>query len=208
MVSTTGEHHAYFELNEAFAACAVRPAGDAGGIGRTHRDGFIVMGCTSNTSPKIRCGSRVRSRMRSPMSPAAVHPSMSASVGGITFMVDVTRLPRNAFGYVPTPAPSPSSKELHAACSTTIGRWVAIWAMSSPCRASRAAASSASAATIRGPWSRIPRKDHTDERGPHSRHARRWPEAASSAGADRPDRGGLRLARSGTGRLPGGGAAS
>jgi hypothetical protein len=24
--------------------------------------------------------------------------------GGITFMVDVTRLPRNAFGYVPTPA--------------------------------------------------------------------------------------------------------
>ena len=24
--------------------------------------------------------------------------------GGITFMVDVTRMPRNAFGYVPTPA--------------------------------------------------------------------------------------------------------
>jgi hypothetical protein len=24
--------------------------------------------------------------------------------GGITFMVDVTRLPENAFGYVPTPA--------------------------------------------------------------------------------------------------------
>ncbi len=115
MVSTTGEHYAYFELDEAFnpmekdlpvslkepvarikencepALCTVLFMGGAGGSLRA--------GVTENP---VRLTHSVRdalTRVSCGGAPVYVWPG-----GGITFMVDVTRMPENAFGYVPTPA--------------------------------------------------------------------------------------------------------
>jgi 6-hydroxynicotinate reductase len=115
MVSTTGEHHAYFELNEALrpvqrelpasltesvarikencepALCTVLFMGGAGGSLRA--------GVTQNP---VRLTHSVRdalTRVTCGGAPVYVWPG-----GGITFMVDVSRMPENAFGYVPTPA--------------------------------------------------------------------------------------------------------
>ena len=115
MVSTTGEHHAYFELDENLkpvekdlpsslnesvarikencepALCTVLFMGGAGGSLRA--------GVTENP---VRLTHSVRdalTRVTCGGAPVYVWPG-----GGITFMVDVTRLPENAFGYVPTPA--------------------------------------------------------------------------------------------------------
>src|SRR5579862_1935127 len=115
MVSTTGEHHAYFELGEDLkpheaelpkslresvarikencepALCTVLFMGGAGGSLRA--------GVTENP---VRLTHSVRdslTRVTCGGAPVYVWPG-----GGITFMVDVTRMPRNAFGYVPTPA--------------------------------------------------------------------------------------------------------
>ena len=115
MVSTTGEHHAYFELDENLrpvekdlpaslgesvariiencepALCTVLFMGGAGGSLRA--------GVTENP---VRLTYAVRdalTRVTCGGAPVYVWPG-----GGITFMVDVTRLPENAFGYVPTPA--------------------------------------------------------------------------------------------------------
>jgi 6-hydroxynicotinate reductase len=115
MVSTTGEHHAYFELDEALrpvqkqlpaslresvarikencepALCTVLFMGGAGGSLRA--------GVTENP---VRLTHSVRdalTRVTCGGAPVYVWPG-----GGITFMVDVTRMPENAFGYVPTPA--------------------------------------------------------------------------------------------------------
>ena len=115
MVSTTGEHHAYFVLDEALrpieqpmpepllqsvyriqencepALCTVLFMGGAGG---SLRAGVTENPVGLTTSVKdaltqVTCGG----------APTYVWPG-----GGITFMVDVTRMPENAFGYVPTPA--------------------------------------------------------------------------------------------------------
>jgi 6-hydroxynicotinate reductase len=115
MVSTTGEHHAYFELDEALrpvekelpnalsesvtrikencepALCTVLFMGGAGGSLRA--------GVTENP---VRLTHSVRdalTRVTCGGTPVYVWPG-----GGITFMVDVSRMPDNAFGYVPTPA--------------------------------------------------------------------------------------------------------
>jgi len=115
MVSTTGEHHAYFVLDERLvpqpavmpeavtkvverigencepALCTVLFMGGAGGSLRA--------GVTENP---IRLTSSVRdslTRVTSGGAPVYVWPG-----GGITVMLDVTTMPDNAFGYVPTPA--------------------------------------------------------------------------------------------------------
>jgi 6-hydroxynicotinate reductase len=115
MVSTTGEHHAYFELDEDLkpqekelpknlresvarikencepALCTVIFMGGAGGSLRA--------GVTENP---VRLTNSVRdalTRVTCGGAPVYVWPG-----GGITFMADVSRMPQNAFGYVPTPA--------------------------------------------------------------------------------------------------------
>jgi len=115
MVSTTGEHYAYFELNDDLrpierelpsllkesvarikencepALCTVLFMGGAGGSLRA--------GVTENP---VRLTHSVRdalTRVTCGGAPVYVWPG-----GGITFMVDVTRMPEDAFGYVPTPA--------------------------------------------------------------------------------------------------------
>ena len=115
MVSTTGEHYAYFELDETLrpmekelpaalsesvarikencepALCTVLFMGGAGGSLRA--------GVTENP---VRLTHSVRdalTRVTCGGAPVYVWPG-----GGITFMVDVSRMPEHAFGYVPTPA--------------------------------------------------------------------------------------------------------
>ena len=115
MVSTTGEQHAYFELDEALkpvarplpeslrtsverikencepSVCSVLFMGGAGGSLRA--------GVTENPVRLTQSVQGAITRMTSGGAPVIVWPG-----GGITFMVDVTRLPDNAFGTVPTPA--------------------------------------------------------------------------------------------------------
>jgi hypothetical protein len=115
MVSTTGEHAAYFELDEALkpvekempadlklsveriqencepALCTVLFMGGAGGSLRS--------GVTENPVRLTRSVKDALTSVTCGGAPVYVWPG-----GGITFMVDVTRLPQGAFGYVPTPA--------------------------------------------------------------------------------------------------------
>jgi len=115
MVSTTGEHAAYFELDETLqpvekplpadlqlsveriqencepALCTVLFMMGAGGSLRA--------GVTDNP---VRLTHSVKDALTSVTcggAPVYVWPG-----GGITVMVDVTRVPQGAFGYVPTPA--------------------------------------------------------------------------------------------------------
>ena len=115
MVSTTGEQYAYYELDDDLrpvmrdlpkdlyesvtrieencepALCTVLFMAGAGGSLRA--------GVTENP---VRLTQSVRStltRVTAGGAPVYVWPG-----GGITFMVDVTLLPANSFGYVPTPA--------------------------------------------------------------------------------------------------------
>ncbi|MCC6306155.1 MAG: 6-hydroxynicotinate reductase [Rhodobacteraceae bacterium] len=115
MVSTTGEHAAYFELDDALvprpqplsatlaatvaliaencepALCTVLFMAGAGGSLRA--------GVTRNPVRLTRAVHAGRVRLTAGGAAAHVWPG-----GGITFMVDVTRLPPGAFGHVPTPA--------------------------------------------------------------------------------------------------------
>ncbi|MEZ5925306.1 MAG: 6-hydroxynicotinate reductase [Hyphomicrobiaceae bacterium] len=115
MVSTTGEQHAYFELDDSLqpvikdlpadlrisvdrikencepALCTVLFMGGAGGSLRA--------GVTENPVRLTLSVKEALTRVTSGGAPVYLWPG-----GGITFMVDVTRLPANAFGYVPTPA--------------------------------------------------------------------------------------------------------
>src|SRR5271154_270490 len=115
MVSTTGEQHAYFELDDDLAPqekdlpthlresvarikencepalCTVLFMGGAGGSLRA--------GVTENPVKLTHSVRDALTRVTCGGSPVYVWPG-----GGITFMADVTRMPRNAFGYVPTPA--------------------------------------------------------------------------------------------------------
>src|SRR5882672_8461809 len=115
MVSTTGEHAAYYELDATLkpiekpmpadlklsveriqencepALCTVLFMGGAGGSLRA--------GVTDNPVRLTRSVKEALTRVTSGGAPVYVWPG-----GGITFMVDVTRLPAGAFGYVPTPA--------------------------------------------------------------------------------------------------------
>jgi hypothetical protein len=115
MVSTTGEQFAYYELDENLkpvakpfpdrlrksvdlieencepALCTVMFMGGAGGSLRA--------GVTENPVNLTRSVHRLQTYVTCGGAPVYVWPG-----GGITLMVDVTRLPDNAFGYVPTPA--------------------------------------------------------------------------------------------------------
>ena len=115
MVSTTGEQHGYFVLDDDLrpverdlppdlapsvgriaencepALCTVLFMGGAGGSLRA--------GVTENPVNLTRSVKEALTRVTCGGAPVYVWPG-----GGITFMVDVTRLPENAFGHVPTPA--------------------------------------------------------------------------------------------------------
>jgi len=115
MVSTTGEHYAYFELDEALQPIEKDlPATLGESVARIKENcepalstvlfmggagGSLRAGVTENP---VRLTHSVRdalTRVTCGGAPVYVWPG-----GGITFMVDVTRMPENAFGYVPTPA--------------------------------------------------------------------------------------------------------
>ena len=115
MVSTTGEEHAYYVLDDALVPrrhdlpAALLPTVALidencepslttvlfiAGAG-----GSLRAGVTANPVRLTRAVQSHRTRLTCGGAPVYVWPG-----GGITFMVDVTRLPENAFGYVPTPA--------------------------------------------------------------------------------------------------------
>lgn len=115
MVSTTGEQFAYYELNDELlpvekpmpqrlqpaihrieencepALCSVMFMGGAGGSLRA--------GVTVNPVQLTRSVKQSLTHVTCGGAPAYIWPG-----GGITVMSDVTRMPENAFGYVPTPA--------------------------------------------------------------------------------------------------------
>ncbi|MGE0502618.1 MAG: 6-hydroxynicotinate reductase [Rhizobiaceae bacterium] len=115
MVSTTGEQFAYYELDEDLrpvekpfperlrrsvdlieencepALCTVLFVGGAGGSLRA--------GVVENPVNLTRSVHALRTFVTVGGAPVYVWPG-----GGITLMVDVTTVPENAFGYVPTPA--------------------------------------------------------------------------------------------------------
>lgn len=115
MVSTTGEEFAYYELDEDLtpqakaipdalmtsvklidencepSLCTVLFMGGAGGSLRA--------GVTQNPVRLTRSVQARHTRLTSGGAECYVWPG-----GGITFMVDILRLPPGAFGYVPTPA--------------------------------------------------------------------------------------------------------
>lgn len=115
MVSTTGEQWAYFELDQTLqpvpaalpealqlsvdriaencepSLCSVLFMGGAGGSLRA--------GVTENPVGLTRSVRQALTYVSCGGAPAYVWPG-----GGITVMADVTQMPRNAFGYVPTPA--------------------------------------------------------------------------------------------------------
>ncbi len=115
MVSTTGEHYGYYVLNDDLepverpmpdtllpsvdliaencepALCTVLFMGGAGGSLRS--------GVTNNPIHLTRSVHEDKTRVTCGGAPVYVWPG-----GGITVMVDVTTMPDNAFGYVPTPA--------------------------------------------------------------------------------------------------------
>ncbi|MGI9507982.1 MAG: 6-hydroxynicotinate reductase, partial [Geminicoccaceae bacterium] len=115
MVSTTGEQHAFFELDEDLvpvqknlpasltpsvekiaencepALCTVLFMGGAGGSLRA--------GVTDNPVRLTRSVKDMLTKVTCGGAPAYVWPG-----GGITLMVDVAAMPEKSFGYVPTPA--------------------------------------------------------------------------------------------------------
>ncbi len=115
MVSTTGEHHAYFELDEALRPVERElPPALRESVARVKENcepalstvlfmggagGSLRAGVTENPVRLTRSVKDALTRVTCGGAPAYVWPG-----GGITFMVDVSRMPENAFGYVPTPA--------------------------------------------------------------------------------------------------------
>jgi 6-hydroxynicotinate reductase len=115
MVSTTGEQYAYYELDDDLhpvekpfperlrksvdlieencepALCTVLFMGGAGGSLRA--------GVTENPVNLTRSVQGLQTYVTCGGAPVYVWPG-----GGITLMVDVSRMPDNSFGYVPTPA--------------------------------------------------------------------------------------------------------
>jgi hypothetical protein len=115
MVSTTGEHAAYYELDEALRPVQKdMPAPLVEPVERIAENcepalstvlfvagagGSLRAGVTENPVRLTRSVKDALTYVTCGGAPVYVWPG-----GGITFMVDVTRLPENAFGYVPTPA--------------------------------------------------------------------------------------------------------
>jgi len=115
MVSTTGEQFAYYELDEALRPVEKElPETLKESVGRIRENcepalttvlfmggagGSLRAGVTENPVKLTDSVKRKLTRVTCGGAPAYIWPG-----GGITFMVDVTRMPENAFGYVPTPA--------------------------------------------------------------------------------------------------------
>jgi hypothetical protein len=136
MVSTTGEHFAYFELDEELRPVEKElPAALSESVARIKENcepalctvlfmagagGSLRAGVTENP---VRLTHSVRdalTRVTCGGAPVYVWPG-----GGITFMVDVSRMPENAFGYVPTPAlVAPIEFTLKLADYATLGGYV------------------------------------------------------------------------------------
>ncbi|MEA2002130.1 MAG: 6-hydroxynicotinate reductase [Actinomycetota bacterium] len=115
MVSTTGEQYAFFVLNEDLVPMAA-PLPDPlqASVARIRENcepamtsvlfmagagGSLRAGATENPVALTRAIKNAITRVTCGGAPVAVWPG-----GGITFMVDVTRVPKGSFGYVPTPA--------------------------------------------------------------------------------------------------------
>ena len=115
MVSTTGEDAAWFELDETLEpreADIPRPIEEivqriaencepalCTALFMAGAGGSLRAGVTENPVRLTRSVRDALTRVTAGGAPVYVWPG-----GGITFMVDVTRMPENAFGYVPTPA--------------------------------------------------------------------------------------------------------
>jgi hypothetical protein len=115
MVSTTGEHRAYFELDETLRPVEKElPTALSESVARIQENcepalstvlfmggagGSLRAGVTENPVRLTRSVRNTLTRVTCGGAPVYVWPG-----GGITFMVDVSRMPQNAFGYVPTPA--------------------------------------------------------------------------------------------------------
>ena len=115
MVSTTGEDAAYFVLDDDLEpAPAAMPAEIAKVVARIGENcepalvsvlfmagagGSLRAGVTENPVKLTHSVKDALTRVTCGGAPVTVWPG-----GGITFFVDVMRMPENAFGYVPTPA--------------------------------------------------------------------------------------------------------
>jgi hypothetical protein len=115
MVSTTGEHSAYFELDDDLKLVEKDlPAPLGASVARIKENcepalttilfmggagGSLRAGVTENPVRLTLSVKDALTRVTCGGAPAYIWPG-----GGITFMVDVSRMPANAFGYVPTPA--------------------------------------------------------------------------------------------------------
>jgi hypothetical protein len=115
MVSTTGEHYAYYELDNALQPIEKDlPAVLQDSVARIRENcepalttvlfmagagGSLRAGVTENPVKLTNSVKESLTRVTCGGVPAYIWPG-----GGITFMVDVARMPENAFGYVPTPA--------------------------------------------------------------------------------------------------------
>ena len=115
MVSTTGENFAFYELDEALRPREKElPTTLQESVERIRENcepalttvlfmagagGSLRAGVTENPVKLTNSVKQSLTRVTSGGAPAYIWPG-----GGITFMVDVSRMPENAFGYVPTPA--------------------------------------------------------------------------------------------------------
>jgi hypothetical protein len=115
MVSTTGEQHAFYRLNEQLKPIEeALPESLKESVARIAENcepalstvlfmagagGSLRAGVTENPVRLTRSVRDALTTVTAGGAPVYVWPG-----GGITFMVDVSLLPRNAFGYVPTPA--------------------------------------------------------------------------------------------------------
>src|SRR5580704_7522471 len=115
MVSTTGEQHAFYRLDESLRPIeAELPENLRESVERIRENcepalstvlfmagagGSLRAGVTENPVRLTRSVRQALTTVTAGGAPVVVWPG-----GGITFMVDVMLLPDNAFGYVPTPA--------------------------------------------------------------------------------------------------------
>jgi hypothetical protein len=115
MVSTTGEHYAFYRLDEELRPIEEQlPERLQLSVTRIKENcepalstvlfmagagGSLRAGVTEDPVRLTRSVKQALTRVTCGGAPVYIWPG-----GGITFMVDVSRLPENAFGYVPTPA--------------------------------------------------------------------------------------------------------
>ena len=115
MVSTTGDHAAYFELDEDLRPVATAmPEPVAASVARVQENcepalcsvvfvggagGSLRAGVTENPVKLTRSVRETLTHVTSGGAEVYIWPG-----GGITYMVDVMQMPENSFGYVPTPA--------------------------------------------------------------------------------------------------------